>query len=337
MLASKKIDKLRGPDDTSVKEDDAHEDDMVILVMGPTGVGKSTFINNLANEDVAKVSDGYSTCTTSVRHYFVEIPQEFIDKPGRLVLVDTPAFNDSTMSPAESLRSIAWWLASSAKKWHVGGIIYMQSAYPHRVGRSDIPDLQVFRAIWGTYCASRIILATTQWGFCQCDHHDELESVLSERFWGETHQVGVKGFQSPSASSRPATMRLENSPGSAWEVVRALLELRIDNDVVLSLQREIVDDRTSLKRTRAAKALRIAESGLELPLTNFGISPSFKHRFTKRIPGKSEELLTFIRRFFVLREKPYPVPKQKRSRSMTAGTFANHPGDYDVRIPEHSC
>ena len=58
-----------------------------------------------------------TSCTQKLQHYIIEIPEDSPHKDAlpnrRLVLVDTPGFDDTNVSDAEILRRIAVWLASS--------------------------------------------------------------------------------------------------------------------------------------------------------------------------------------------------------------------------------
>ena len=56
---------------------------------------------------------GLKSCTATVQPFIVNLsPDEFGD-PRRLVLVDTPGFDDSYEEDSEILRRISVWLASS--------------------------------------------------------------------------------------------------------------------------------------------------------------------------------------------------------------------------------
>lgn len=94
-----------------------------ISVMGATGSGKSTvsshpsgrgrwptrlqFINLVSGARLA-VSDALKSCTSEVQ------PGEPFDLDGQTVtLVDTPGFDDTTISDTDILRKIAVYLAST--------------------------------------------------------------------------------------------------------------------------------------------------------------------------------------------------------------------------------
>ena len=95
--------------------------------MGPTGVGKSSvsisfiavilqltwprqLINHIAGKPAVKVGHDLESCTSSIEHVIVPHPT---DSSRRIVLVDTPGFDDTSVPDAEILKQIADWLAGS--------------------------------------------------------------------------------------------------------------------------------------------------------------------------------------------------------------------------------
>lgn len=70
------------------------------------------FVNTLCGRDVVKVGHGLKTCTEVLRPVILE-PAEGPFKGRRLVIVDTPPFNSTTIPDLEILRRIADWLALS--------------------------------------------------------------------------------------------------------------------------------------------------------------------------------------------------------------------------------
>ena len=61
-------------------------------------------------KDVVKVGDDLMPCTSSIRHVIIPHPT---DEGRRIILVDTPGFNDTYISEADILECIALWLARS--------------------------------------------------------------------------------------------------------------------------------------------------------------------------------------------------------------------------------
>jgi predicted GTPase len=73
--------------------------------MGATGSGKTSFVNLASGSDF-RVGGGLKSCTSVVQ---VSKPIELDDR--RIVLVDTPGFDDTNRSDTEILRIISHYLA----------------------------------------------------------------------------------------------------------------------------------------------------------------------------------------------------------------------------------
>ena len=66
----------------------------------------------------AHSSDGFASCTTTMADYRIKVPSDVANRfpltDGRhLVLVDTPGFDNISVSDTEILRRLAVWLASA--------------------------------------------------------------------------------------------------------------------------------------------------------------------------------------------------------------------------------
>ena len=75
--------------------------------MGPTGTGKTSFINMLSGSNL-RIGRELESCTSDV-----EVAKPF-DLDGRMIsLIDTPGFDDTTLSAASVLNMIAAYLSYS--------------------------------------------------------------------------------------------------------------------------------------------------------------------------------------------------------------------------------
>ena len=109
-----------------------------ILVIGETGAGKSTLVNNLLGKDVAPVGSDTESVTPSV----VEYPGEVNGMP--VVLYDTPGLEDSRCSTdAQNLKQIKKLLNSKAV--HI--IIYCIKMTETRIRASISRTLQEYSQI----------------------------------------------------------------------------------------------------------------------------------------------------------------------------------------------
>ena len=56
-----------------------------------------------------RVGHDLNSCTSDLQYAFIDIP----NRPDRIVIVDTPGFDDTYTDDADILRRIAVWLAST--------------------------------------------------------------------------------------------------------------------------------------------------------------------------------------------------------------------------------
>ncbi|KAG1740774.1 P-loop containing nucleoside triphosphate hydrolase protein [Suillus paluster] len=212
-------------------------------VMGPTGVGKSTFINTAAGKVVTPVGHDLQSCTATIQHAFCPYPG---NRSRRIVFVDTPGFDDTFVDDSEILRRIAVWLATSyGNDMKLAGVLYLHDISQPRMFGTSRRNLDMFRRLCGEDAEKNVILVTTKWGDIVPDVGRRREEQLKSSFWKEMVEHG----------SRPA--RFEGSKESAWEVIKPILA----NKEVLEairIQQEMVDLGKMIPETDAGNTLRAA-------------------------------------------------------------------------------
>ncbi|KAJ2916073.1 hypothetical protein MD484_g4340, partial [Candolleomyces efflorescens] len=218
------LDRIRRKGDVVLKANELLPDDIVIPIMGQTGAGKSTFVNNVLQRPVATVSDAFQSCTDHLAHYTMPIPAHWatryqLEAHCRVVLLDTPGFDDTEMSDSEILRRIAVWLvASYGFKMKVAGIVYIHPIYPGRMTQNDCSNVKVFHKICGDEGLSKVILATTKWNLCPEATGAGREKELVETFWTNLLR------NSQGAEAKAKMMRLYDNADSARSIIKAILE-----------------------------------------------------------------------------------------------------------------
>ncbi|KAG6915205.1 hypothetical protein DXG01_012702 [Tephrocybe rancida] len=134
---------------------DPRDTDIVIPVMGPSGAGKSTFINYTIGQDLAPVGVLLESETVHVQPFVLPHPT---DATRRIVLVDTPGFDDSKVDDLVILRRIADWLVQSQ---------------PRMFGTLR-DNLTMFSELIGQKVTENVAIVTTKWG-------DSNHNILEER------------------------------------------------------------------------------------------------------------------------------------------------------------
>jgi len=224
--------------------------DILILLTGPTGVGKSTFIKDYtASQDVA-VGHKLRSCTQQVTWYEARLPSYHRQLQGRrLILVDTPGFDDTHSNDAEILRRITGWLAQAYNdSAPVAGLVYLNDITQKRMLGSTKVNLQMFVKLCGGKSFRNVVLGTTQWDvLADPKIGEERESELKDDFWSEVIKGGA------------TTMAIRRKPQDLNAIVDHLLGnfvQREQENQILQIQKEVVDLEQIIPATEAGQELR---------------------------------------------------------------------------------
>jgi hypothetical protein len=147
---------------------------------------------------VAKVGDDYESCTQQVRAYGCIHP----DGSGRkVIIVDTPGFDDTYRFDFDVLKDLAKWLAKTLvfrfvfkflsfmgrlrfrKRITLSGILHFHSIEESRMRGSSIRSLQMFQALCGENALCNVVFTTTYWDRVSSDVGANRESQLQLKFW----------------------------------------------------------------------------------------------------------------------------------------------------------
>ncbi|KAL0467618.1 P-loop containing nucleoside triphosphate hydrolase protein [Neurospora intermedia] len=219
--------------------------DVVILVMGMTGSGKSQFVSKLTGEN-AGVGHSLTEGTVSLDLY------SCVENGQRIFVADTPGFNDTQISDVEILKDIAFFLGQlHLRNVRLGGILYLHSITDNRVSGSALRTFNMLRALCGPQALNCAALATTKWGalrspkddLAACDRENEL--MYTSNFWGAMRQHGSQSY------------RWLGSEASARSIVREVIQTscRRTFSPVLQIQRELIDEKRPLDSTSAGREM----------------------------------------------------------------------------------
>ncbi|KAF4582672.1 hypothetical protein EYR40_002595 [Pleurotus pulmonarius] len=313
-----------------VNINDIKNGDKVIAIMGPTGAGKSTFIDTAVRQGGRRAGHALKPFTADIEAV------RYNDGKENIVFVDTPCFDDTTRSDTETLKLIANWLEKT-KHILLTGIIYVHRITDNRMSGSPLKNLHLFGSLCGEAASPNVILITTMWS-------DKVPEGIGKRRETEL----VEKFWKPMLDLGSAHMRFMGSYESAWEIVRAVIA-RAEARPVL-LQQELVDLHKVLRETQAGKplygeilpllveqkrvALQLREEVSKQSQTNPALRAELDNQF-KQIDGLlnttliqiQEMKIPFVSRlksFFSFKKAAVIVPSQIYGKSPTSRQGLRH-------------
>lgn len=146
----------------------------------------------------------------------------------RIILIDTPGFDDTYKSDTEILELIAKHLSITFEAGKLlNGIILLQPINANRVVGQERKRTRLFEKICGENAYRNVVIATTFWGEIGDKAKGiarEKERIQNDGFWGQLVKKGAR------------TARHENNKESALDVVRMLLD---KPKVALQMQQEM--------------------------------------------------------------------------------------------------
>ncbi|EMD33882.1 hypothetical protein CERSUDRAFT_141175, partial [Gelatoporia subvermispora B] len=216
--------------------------------MGPTGSGKTTFVNT-ASESELEIGHNLTSCTE-----YVQMSQVITFKGRKVTLVDTPGFDDTNKSDTDILRNIALWLATTYEAGlKLSGVIYMHRIMDVRVNGVTRRNFKLFRDLCGETALVNVVIVTTRWDVVTPEEGERRERELA---------TGDQFFK-PALDKGARMVRYEGTRASAHAVLDLLLNARPQP---LKIQKELVDEQKSLDETAAAASLgkELAEQNARL-------------------------------------------------------------------------
>jgi len=203
--------------------------------MGATGSGKTQFINKASGSSL-RVGLNLESCTAEV-----QLADEFTLDERKVILIDTPGFDDTNKSDTDILKLIAAFLATTYEAGSkVAGVIYIHRISDRRFTGIAGRNFKMFRELCGDSTLRNVILVTNMWGEVTKDVGESRERELTTNFF---KQVLDKGAQ---------LARHQNTTQSAHDIIRRIMK---NQPVVLQIQRELVDEHKDIIDTAAGDAV----------------------------------------------------------------------------------
>ncbi|TFK18900.1 hypothetical protein FA15DRAFT_674932 [Coprinopsis marcescibilis] len=196
------------------------EDDIIILVMGPPGCGKSSLINLLRPENPAEVSGSIKVSKKPPTAHRVTLPGDPIyqSKPGRLFLVEAPNFDpfDGELQDRKTFQPLRKWL-STRGVIRAGGILYLNEITANRWESRENECCAIlepiFKEFLGNDFASRLVMVTTMWNDNKMEEDRKTE-----------HEKGRQMHWKAILAQGSHLMRVGDTSQEAIDIVNKILE-----------------------------------------------------------------------------------------------------------------
>ncbi|PVF93009.1 hypothetical protein CPB86DRAFT_743373 [Serendipita vermifera] len=210
----------------------------LIAVMGPTGSGKTSFINLASGSDL-EVGNGLKSCTTNVK-----ATAPFQVSGQSVILFDTPGFENTKTSDFNILKDISMYMARIYKEGkRLDGVLYFHPVADTRAAGVTVRNFKLFQGLCGDDALSSVTIVTNMWG------------LLPSRELGEARELELKtdpDFFLPAVEKGAQFMRHVDSRESSHNIIQSLLT---GNHMKLAIQTQMVDERLRLGKTSAVAEL----------------------------------------------------------------------------------
>ncbi|KAI6147923.1 P-loop containing nucleoside triphosphate hydrolase protein [Pisolithus tinctorius] len=220
-------------------------DERVIVIMGPTGTGKSSFVRNAVPPELSSnihVGHSLESETSKIQ------PIQWVNNDGvKIKLVDTPGFDDSRegLTDTDVLKMIATFLEKEYRGTmsRVTGLIYVHRIVDTRMGGKSQNNLRMFHKLCGEDSLKNVSIITTMWDKVTPEEGQQREQEL---------RSGHNLFK-PLLDKGAVLERYDGTPQSASNIIDYLLR---KESTTVQIVRELVEEQKPLEETAAGAELR---------------------------------------------------------------------------------
>jgi len=163
-------------------------------------------------------------------------------------LVDTPGFDDTARSDAETLKGITFFLVTlHDKNVRLAGLVYMHRISDSRMSGSATKNLRLFKSLCGKQSYGHVALVSTMWSDSSDERNLQRQRLeeLRSTFWADLIQGGC------------SIKKHYGDKASAHEIIRGLLakESSTRRPPSLTIQLELGVEGKTLGDTTAGRLL----------------------------------------------------------------------------------
>ncbi|GAB1318341.1 hypothetical protein MFIFM68171_08551 [Madurella fahalii] len=183
-----------------------------ILLIGPTGSGKSSFVKSLTKEhvDIEHDVNPSPKATSECKAYTVK--QDVYGQLTEFGIIDTPGFDGSPESDLNTIQKIARMLNEIRSQFEICGAIYFHRITDRRFGGTAKKSLTIAKNICGRDFFPYVAAMTTMWDTIEQGKYEEYEELNRQL---ET----LGGYLRLSETGPTIFKRLRNDKESCREVL----------------------------------------------------------------------------------------------------------------------
>ncbi|KAF9042405.1 hypothetical protein BJ165DRAFT_1372510 [Panaeolus papilionaceus] len=136
-----------------------------MLILGPTGAGKSSFIEALAGEgqSLGISKDQLAGFTQDVTAYEVKNAKVISNYfPETIYIIDAPGFSDSKISELEIITKVKQWMRDQGVRV-INGVLYLSPITDTRVPGSKRRTIKMIQSLLFDDAFERVNIVTTMW------------------------------------------------------------------------------------------------------------------------------------------------------------------------------
>ncbi|KAF5359457.1 hypothetical protein D9756_003448 [Leucocoprinus leucothites] len=200
------------------KLDNIEENHIIIAVIGLTGVGKSTFINNAVKESRVEVGHGLKPKSLDVQYVDFRVRLDGNEVEQQVIFVEAPGF-DFDRDEEKMAKKLEEWLKKAASKnLKISGVLYLHRITDLKLSNPPIQHLVLLRKLCEQSIKgfpNRIVLVTTMWDLLKSEATGEERERELQKYWDTL----------PSGSVVSRVMRFDlRTPDPAMSIVEALMK-----------------------------------------------------------------------------------------------------------------
>ncbi|KAJ4985396.1 hypothetical protein SVAN01_09151 [Stagonosporopsis vannaccii] len=237
---------LEHPDQNSLASSSIADPGM-ILIMGASGSGKSHFINRLAGSNVVAENPDLRPRAQECS----PVPVVTGWNKGMTLFLEMRGFDSIDSTDYEALNELASYLSSpSARRIRIKGVIYIHRITDNRYSRAAVRNLELCKRVCGRDAYKNVILVTSGWHQVDASTAEGREKQLEDDFWASMISQGSN------------VGRYYGDQASAVGLLNTMMS---QDEVVLQLQKELLDDGKELDATAAGSYIKPKLEGLQQP------------------------------------------------------------------------